>query len=943
MAAFVRARVARRVGLFLTLLTGFSGLVYEVTWQKYLAALLGSDSQATATVLGIFLGGLAAGYALFGRVARRRARSGSDTTRLLLLYGMVELAIGVYALCFPVLFRAIQSISHWIPPGPHGVSFAIDAGLCALLIGPPSLLMGGTIPLLTQALATNLHDSTRLHALVYGSNTAGAFAGALCAGFFLIPSLGLDGVMVSIGLLNLGAGAVFAALGSMAIGTAPMSAVAPATAPEPGHDTPAAVASYASVALLSGFAMMTLQTTLNRIGALALGASQFTFSMMVASFILCIALGSFAVSALRRIHPILLPASQWLLVALLLALYPMIPDATYWGHWLRAGFSNDDANFYPFHLAVFGSVLGIFLLPLALSGATLPLLFHHVRGERGDLGSAAGRLYSWNTVGSLLGALLGGYVLLYWLDLHQVYWLATIALACGAALLTARASPNNGRTFGGAALAASLLIVGLQPAWSPYKLSAGLFRDRTPLPYTREGPAKFFAEHRKLRSGDYVAYYNDDPSTSVAVFRYPDSSGVTVTAIITNGKSDGNVPGDYVTMSMLALLPALLAETPERAFVIGYGTGVTVGELTSLDQMKEVVVAEISPGVMEAARYFESYERAAANPKTRVIIGDAYRALLRSPGGFDVIASEPSSLWATGAEMLYSREFLEAARARLSPGGVYLQWVHTYETDSRAVGLVLNTFREVFEQVAVWYSQAGDLLILGFPDADFRIDLDELAARWSQRDFARAFRRIRIDSLAELLAHELLPLSVVHAADMPDELHTIAHPVLGPRAARAFFAPQSVEPLPIRLTLGVRASGARNSLLRRYRDRSGRPLSDTERVSILGETCAHRSALCATLFAEWQYEDPDSPALAETLATARRSKLASALTPRILDLLHRFYVGAELPADFDPVDQRAIYEFAYHHAAPFARPAWSELALGSAEEPGELRQTALAK
>lgn len=940
MATFAHVRVARRVGLFLTLLTGFSALVYEVTWQKYLAALLGSDSQATATVLGVFLGGLAGGYALFGRVARRRARSGSDTTRLLLLYGMVELGIGLYALCFPTLFRAIQSISYWSPPGPQGVSFAIDAALCALLIGPPSLLMGGTIPLLTQALAANLQDSTRLHALVYGLNTAGAFAGALCSGFFLIPSLGLEGVMVSIALVNLGAGAVFAALGSMAITAPPMSEVAPATASEP--DTPVAMASYASVALLSGFAMMTLQTTLNRVGALALGASQFTFSMMVASFILCIAIGSFAVSALRRIHPILLPASQWLLVALLLALYPMIPDATYWGHWLRSSFSNDDANFYPFHLAVFGSVLGIFLLPLALSGATLPLLFHHVRRQKGDLGSAAGRLYSWNTVGSLLGALLGGYAFLYWLDLHQVYWLATIALAFGAALLTARVSPN-GRAFGGAALAASLLIVGLQSAWSPYKLSAGLFRDRAPLPYTREGPAKFFAEHRKLRSGDYVAYYNDDPSASVAVFRYPDSSGVTVTAIITNGKSDGNVPGDYVTMSMMALLPALLAATPERAFVIGYGTGVTVGELTSLDQMREVVVAEISPGVMEAARYFESYERAVASPKTRVIIGDAYRALLRSPDRFDVIASEPSSLWAPGAEMLYSREFLAAARAHLSPGGVYLQWFHTYETNSRTVGLVLNTFREVFEQVAVWYSQPGDLLILGFPDADFGIDLDALTARWSQDDFARAFRSIRIDSLAELLAHELLPLSVVHAADMPDEVHSIAHPVLSPWAARAFFAPQGVAPLPIRLTPKVRAVGAQNSLLRRYRNRSRRPLSDTERVSILGETCAHRSALCATLFAEWQYEDPDSPALAETLAVARRSKLAPALTPPILDLLRRFYAGDELPADLDPVDQRAIYEFAYHHAAPFARPAWSELALGSAKESGELRQTALAK
>ena len=208
MSTFAHARVARRVGLFLTLLTGFSGLVYEVTWQKYLAALLGSDSQATATVLGVFLGGLAAGYALFGRVARRRARSGSDTTRLLLLYGMVELGIGLYALCFPTLFRAIQSISYWSPPGPQGVSFAIDATMCALLIGPPSLLMGGTIPLLTQALAANLHDSTRLHALVYGLNTAGAFAGALCAGFFLIPLLGLQRSMVLVAAVSFAYGAV---------------------------------------------------------------------------------------------------------------------------------------------------------------------------------------------------------------------------------------------------------------------------------------------------------------------------------------------------------------------------------------------------------------------------------------------------------------------------------------------------------------------------------------------------------------------------------------------------------------------------------------------------------------------------------------------------------------------------------------------------------------
>ena len=193
--------------------------------------------------------------------------------------------------------------------------------------------------------------------------------------------------------------------------------------------------------------MMTIQTILNRVGALALGASQFTFSMIVACFVLCIALGSFAVSALRRIPPALLPVSQWLLVAILLALYPVIEDAPYWGHLLRSSFSNQDANFFPFHLAVFGAILGVFLVPLALSGATLPLLFHQLRREAGQLGSAAGSLYSWNTFGSLLGALLGGYALLFWLDLHQVYWLATMALAIGAVLLCARVSPPrpNGR------------------------------------------------------------------------------------------------------------------------------------------------------------------------------------------------------------------------------------------------------------------------------------------------------------------------------------------------------------------------------------------------------------------------------------------------------------------------------------------------------------------
>ena len=148
--------MTRAIALLLTLMTGFSGLVYEVAWQRYLATLLGSHSEATSAVLGIFLGGLSVGYWLFGKVTRRivegAERSGTPP-RLLFVYGLLEGGIGVYVIAFPWLFGAIQALSYALPHGAGGMGFAIDVVLAALLIGPASILMGGTIPMLTQALA----------------------------------------------------------------------------------------------------------------------------------------------------------------------------------------------------------------------------------------------------------------------------------------------------------------------------------------------------------------------------------------------------------------------------------------------------------------------------------------------------------------------------------------------------------------------------------------------------------------------------------------------------------------------------------------------------------------------------------------------------------------------------------------------------------------------
>lgn len=882
--------MARLIALVLTLLTGVSGLVYEVAWQRYLATLLGSHSEATAAVLAIYLGGLSLGYALFGRVTGvlvRRAAARGEAPPLALTYGVVEAAIGVYAFLFPWLFGVVQDLSYRLHVPSPGLAFAVDVLFAALLIGPPTVLMGGTIPMLTQALSRSLADATRLHALVYAFNTAGAFLGALAAAFWLVPALGLVGVLQVMGAVNVLAGAVFVAMGLAQRGAVAAPVDMDGTAPAALRG----FAAYACVALLGGFAMMTVQTVLIRVAGLAFGSSHFTFAMVVAAFVLCIALGSFAVSALDRIAPATIVASQWCLVAALLVLYAQLEDAPYWAYVLRTRFGTADAEFYPFYLTSFAAILAVLAVPILLSGATLPLLFHHLRGSVGDVGAVAGRLYSWNTVGSLLGALVGGYVLFFWLDLHVVFRVAVGALVAGATLLTL-SMPGRGMRAAAAVLpVAALAVLFLLPAWSAERISAGLFRTREASPSSAVGADAFFAEDH----GVEILFYRDDPVASVAVKEFPIWGGQRTRSIISNGKPDGSLLLDYPTTALLALVPALLAENAERAFVIGYGAGVSVGELTALRSMREVVVAEISPAVMEAAPLFDDGNLGASrSDKVRVLVSDAYRALLRSEGTFDVIVSEPSNPWVTGVEMLFSREFLTAARARLAPGGVLAQWFHSYETDDATLELVLRTYASVFERVAVWYTMGNDLLLLGFQSADAEIDLDRLARRAAMTDFRAGLVRSGVNGLPALLAHELLPLGAVPAPDPAQPVHTLLHPILSHHAARAFFRGGEA-----RLAGAVArpADAGPHLLLERWAAGRGGKLTREERAQVVRETCRHRKLECAHLLARWAEEEPDSPTLARQIERARQIHQNDAvLSADSIAALQRAYGASAPPA-----------------------------------------------
>jgi predicted membrane-bound spermidine synthase len=848
--------VTRGLVLALTVVTGATGLVYEVAWQRTLATLLGSHAEATAAVLGLFLAGLSAGYALFGAASRRlvaRAARRGEAPALLRVYGFVEAGIGGLALLFPWAFAAVQRASLALPVTNEGLAFALDVALSGMLVLPSTLLMGGTVPLLTQGLAKSLADATRFHAFVYAFNTAGALVGALAAGFWLLPALGLRGAILAAGLVNLAVGAAFVGFGGSG---------ERAVAPAPAAAAPRArgIGALVAIALLCGFASMALQAVWNRMAALSLGSSPFTFTLVVALFVACIALGSLAVSLLPRVSERWLPWNLLLLLLGLAALHVTLDTAPFAAHALRLEFGHDGRSFYAFWGAVFGRLLLVAGPVVALSGATLPLLFHFAKQSHGDLGGVAGRLYAWNTLGSLVGALVGGHVLLLWLDLAAVHQGALLAVALAFALAVGRVWRR--RSFAALALVASSGLVLALPGWDPRALSAGLFRVRERIPAASYTAAAVLDAHFRDRE---LLFYDDDPVASVAVQEIA-YRGERLRAIFTNGKPDGATKGDYPTMALAGLLPAVLVPRLERAFVIGWGTGVTAGELAALSTTREVAVAEISSAVLAADPLFASANlEVGRSPKLRRIRSDAYRALLRSEGRFDAIVSEPSNPWMAGVEMLFSREFLLAARSRLAPGGVYVQWFHCYESNDATLALVLRTFRSVFPDTAVWYTLGDDLLLLGFADPQLELELEVLGERAARPDLAAGLARAGIDGPVELIAHELLPRGVLAALPLDGPLHTLMHPRLTYAAAHAFFAGGRSH-LPFAGAGEAGALGARRSLARQLRAREGGALSEASYATLVDESCGARADVCTAWLADWMRTRPRSPLLAERLA-----------------------------------------------------------------------------
>jgi hypothetical protein len=450
-----------------------------------------------------------------------------------------------------------------------------------------------------------------------------------------------------------------------------------------------------------------------------------------------------------------------------------------------------------------------------------------------------------------------------------------------------------------------------------------LIRRREPPETEITGPDDFFSK----RKSKEIIFHEDGPSATVTVRSGDPIDGRINRDIVTNGKSDGNLVHDYPTMALAALIPALLVEDPKDAFVIGFGTGVTAGELAVLESIQRVDVAEISSAVVEAAPLFDVGNLgASSNPKVRIIRGDAYRTLMSvRDQEFDVIVSEPSNPWVTGVEMVYSKEFLQVARERLSPGGVFAQWFHLYEVDRDTVELVLRTYSSVFPDVAVWFTIGADILLLGFDEDSRTLDLGTMAERFHRSDYSAGFERAGVTDFASLLAHELLPSGVLREAALDGPLHTLQHPILSDMAARAFFVGRHAPTLPKYAGVDGAQVGQRNSLLRRYMKASKGRFAAARLEAAARATCERDlMAECATLLASWRRIGNRTNADAYLRDLRRKTPDARSIDEANLKMLEVLLGGRmrEVRPGRSLARAQSLsikYVRNYHHAVPFRR------------------------
>jgi len=687
--------------------SGMSALIYEIVWLRLLKLIFGDTVFAVSTVLAAFMAGLAIGSYFIGRFIDRRPRNG------LRYYAALEIGIGLYALFVPLLLESLVPVGIWATEQYRASFYTL--GLLRFAISfafllPPTALMGGTLPVLIKQFARRTSIVGRNAGRFYAINTFGAAVGCLSASFLLIGTLGVHATISLAATFNILSGLIVYAASGFAGGLAPSKGEEENHAKasvQPSLVTPGLMRAIPWIYALSGFAALALEVIWVRMLAILTSMHVQSFSVMLAILLCGIAIGSaiYTKWLAGRISAVawLVGLEIWIGVWTLLSvpLFRQIPPVPLPPHGPFPGY---DAPAPRLALSVIAPSIVLTLIPALLMGVIFPLIVDLYASNIGKVGRNVGRIYGFNTLGGVLGSFAGGFILLPFFGIERSMVLLgslSVGIACALVILSQgfRLQPAFGPAASLAAVVVSLVA------------GVGAVSDDKP-------PVQGLGNPWQL------IHYREGLTATIRVFENADTG---VRELFSDSWYIASTEHSAMRLQkMLANLPLLLHRHPEQVLIIGFGTGSTSG--TSMLYDVDVDAVELEASERQSANLFRHVNYDILDGRWRskftLHIDDGRNWLLTRRKTYDVISrdahlSKPS-------QDLFSREFLELAKRRLKPGGIFCGFMPLESAST--VKRMLSAFHSVFPNGSLWYVSPFALLVLG-TDEPLNIDYQILKAR----------------------------------------------------------------------------------------------------------------------------------------------------------------------------------------------------------------------
>ncbi|MBI5582338.1 MAG: fused MFS/spermidine synthase [Deltaproteobacteria bacterium] len=744
--------MTRPIVLLCFFFSGFSGLLYEVLWLRMLILIFGSTTLAISTVLTAFMGGLALGSFIFGRLMDRQRRP-------LLYYGILEGVIGLYALAIPFIFTALIPLYKILWQQFHLSFYAftlVQFLLVSLVLIVPTTCMGATLPILSTWAVREESSLGVTIGRLYALNTFGAVCGTALSGFVLLPALGVRQTLWIAVVVNLLVALLILSF-LPRFGSRPETS-APGPRPPvregataPGTLSPRVVWFIVLGIALSGFISMIYEVAWSRTLSLLVDSSVYGFTIMLTTFLVGIAVGSYFFS--RRVDRLRSPGFVWALmqigVGLLafgsLLFFQELPYA-YLLLYRSIGQNINLLLTGKFLLAFF-----IMLAPTLLMGALFPLTIKIYTANLKQIGRFVGNIYTVNTIGCILGSFAGGFFLIPWLGIRNTILLGIgLNLLYGLFILLVSPAPRLLMKRTALALTAVLtaLIFIFPPQWQAPLMASGVYI----YAHNFENTSRSDLLDMYSAENDHLLYYKEGPTCTISVHKSKYTGTIYMKS---NGKVEASTKGDMPTQVLVAQIPLLLAPKVDELLVVGMGSGVTVGSMTTFPA-KKITLVELEQAVIEGSHFFDHVNyRPLADPRLVLRVADARNYLLVTPDTYDVIISEPSNPWMAGIANVFTVEFFKLGYEKLKPEGVFCQWLQLYKISPESFKTVLRTFHAVFPHVYVFQPQEKDLVLVGFKKPPV-FSLDEIEKRMHWERVAADLQRINVPDLKTFLGKFLM-------------------------------------------------------------------------------------------------------------------------------------------------------------------------------------------